>query len=53
MRKICIVVSARPSYSRIKGVMTHLKSDPSIELQVVLIGSTLLKIWISGKADYP
>lgn len=43
MRKICIVISARPSYSRIKGVMGYLKADPDVELQVVLIGSALLK----------
>lgn len=41
-RKICVVVTARPSYSRIRTALQAIKSDPGLELQLVAAASTLL-----------
>ncbi|PQJ73314.1 UDP-N-acetylglucosamine 2-epimerase [Polaribacter butkevichii] len=41
-RKICAVVTARPSYSRIKTALLAIKNHPELELQLVVAGSALL-----------
>lgn len=41
-RKICVTITARPSYSRIKTAMQAIQKHPDLELQVVLAGSALL-----------
>lgn len=41
-RKICVVVTARPSYSRIKSALTAIQLHPDLELQLVIAGSALL-----------
>jgi len=41
-RKICIVITARPSYSRIKSVLTAIEKQPDLELQLVVAASALL-----------
>ena len=41
-RKICVVVTARPSYSRIKTALTAIKNHPGLQLQLVIAGSALL-----------
>ncbi|MCH4821576.1 UDP-N-acetylglucosamine 2-epimerase [Gramella lutea] len=41
-RKICIVVTARPSYSRIKSALAAIQVHPSLDLQLVIAGSALL-----------
>lgn len=41
-RKICVVITARPSYSRIKTALTAIKNHPKLELQLVIAGSALL-----------
>ena len=41
-RKICVVVTARPSYSRIKSVLTSVKQQPDLTLQLVISGSALI-----------
>jgi len=41
-RKICIVITARPSYSRIKTALVAIKNHPKLELQLVVAGSALL-----------
>lgn len=41
-RKICVVVTARPSYSRIKTALTAIDNHPDLELQLVIAGSALL-----------
>jgi UDP-hydrolysing UDP-N-acetyl-D-glucosamine 2-epimerase len=41
-RKVCVVVTARPSYSRVKTAMQAIKSHPDLELQLVVAGSALL-----------
>jgi UDP-hydrolysing UDP-N-acetyl-D-glucosamine 2-epimerase len=42
-RKICVVVTARPSYSRIKSALQAIHAHKDLELQVVVTGSTLLE----------
>jgi UDP-hydrolysing UDP-N-acetyl-D-glucosamine 2-epimerase len=42
MRKICVVITARPSYSRIKTVLMAIESHPNLDLQLVVTGSALL-----------
>jgi len=41
-RKVCVVVTARPSYSRIKTVLVSVKAHPDLELQLVVAASALL-----------
>jgi UDP-hydrolysing UDP-N-acetyl-D-glucosamine 2-epimerase len=41
-RKVCVVVTARPSYSRIKTALKAIASHPDLELQLVLAASALL-----------
>lgn len=41
-RKICVVVTARPSYSRIKTALAAIKAHPDLELQLVVAASALL-----------
>jgi len=41
-RKICAVVTARPSYSRIKTALKAIQEHPNLELQLVVAGSALL-----------
>lgn len=41
-RKICVVITARPSYSRIKTALKAIQQHPDLELQVVVAASALL-----------
>jgi len=41
-RKICVVVTARPSYSRVKTALQAIQSHPELELQLVVAASALL-----------
>jgi len=41
-RKICIIISARPSYARIKSVLKEIKKRKNLELILILTASTLL-----------
>lgn len=43
MRKVCVVITARPSYSRIKTALAAMKASPDIELQLVVAASALLE----------
>ena len=42
MRKICVVITARPSYSRIRTALEALRARDDIELQIVAAASALL-----------
>ena len=42
MKKICVVVTARPSYSRIKTALHAIQNHPELELQLVVAASALL-----------
>ena len=41
-RKIAVVITARPSYSRVKTVLQAIKKHPKLELQLVVAASALL-----------
>lgn len=41
-RRICVVVTARPSYSRIKTALRAIQEHPELELQLVVAASALL-----------
>lgn len=42
-RRICVVVTARPSYSRVKSVLTALADREDTQLQVVVAASALVE----------
>lgn len=42
MRRVAVVITARPSYSRIKTVLVALKARPDVELQIVAAASALV-----------
>jgi UDP-hydrolysing UDP-N-acetyl-D-glucosamine 2-epimerase len=42
-RKVCVVVTARPSYSRIKTALRAIEAHPDLELQLVVAASALLQ----------
>ena len=41
-RKIAVVITARPSYSRVKTVLSAIQAHPNLELQLVVAASALL-----------
>ena len=41
-RKICVIVTARPSYSRVKTALKAIQEHPRLELQLVIAASALL-----------
>jgi len=41
-RKICVAITARPSYSRIRSALTALRDRNDVELQIVAAASALL-----------
>lgn len=42
-RKVCVVITARPSYSRIKTALKAIQEHPKLELQLVVAASALLE----------
>ena len=42
-RKIAVVITARPSYSRVKTALTAIKNHPELELQLIVAASALLE----------
>ncbi len=42
-RKVCVVVTARPSYSRIRTALDAIRAHPDLELQLVVAASALLE----------
>jgi UDP-hydrolysing UDP-N-acetyl-D-glucosamine 2-epimerase len=51
MRKICVVITARPSYSRVKTALQAIKDHPDLELQLVVMASALISRYGSA-VDY-
>lgn len=41
-RKVCVVITARPSYARIKSALRAIADHPHLELQLVVAASALL-----------
>lgn len=50
-RRICVVITARPSYSRVKTALRAINEHPELELQLVVAGSALLDRY-GNAADY-
>jgi len=48
-RKVCVVITARASYARIRSVLTAIKGHPDLELQLVVAASAVLDRY--GNAD--
>ena len=48
-RKVCVVITARPSYSRIRSALEAIKQHPGLELQIVVAASALLERY--GRAE--
>ena len=42
MRKIAVVITARPSYSRVKSVLQAIKDHENLELQLIVMASALI-----------
>jgi UDP-hydrolysing UDP-N-acetyl-D-glucosamine 2-epimerase len=42
-RKVCVVVTARPSYARVKTALRAIADHPDLELQLVVAASALLE----------
>jgi UDP-hydrolysing UDP-N-acetyl-D-glucosamine 2-epimerase len=42
-RRICVLVTARPSYSRIRSALSAIQAHPELELQLVVAASALLE----------
>ncbi len=42
MRKICVVITARASYSRVRSVLMAIHAHPRLALQIVVTGSALV-----------
>jgi UDP-hydrolysing UDP-N-acetyl-D-glucosamine 2-epimerase len=42
-RKVCVVITARPSYARIKTALRAIRDHPELELQLVVGASALLE----------
>lgn len=41
-KNVCVVITARPSYSRIRSALIELKRNPEINLQIVVAASAVL-----------
>lgn len=41
--KICCIITARPSYSRVKALLDELKNDDSFELELIVTSSALIE----------
>ncbi|MGE0653449.1 MAG: UDP-N-acetylglucosamine 2-epimerase [Alphaproteobacteria bacterium] len=48
-RKVCVVITARPSYSRIRTALSAIRAHPGLHLQLVVTASALLDRY--GAAD--
>ena len=42
MRKICVVISARASFARIKTMLENIEQNENLSLEIILIGSSIL-----------
>lgn len=45
MKRVCVVITARPSYSRIRNALIALKKYKEIDLQLVVAASAVLEIY--------
>lgn len=45
MKKVCVVITARPSYSRIRSALLALKKKPDIQLSIIVAASASLDLY--------
>jgi UDP-hydrolysing UDP-N-acetyl-D-glucosamine 2-epimerase len=50
-RRVCVVITARPSYARIKSALRAIQAHPELELQLVVGASALLERY-GASVDY-
>ena len=43
IRNVCVVITARPSYARIKSALEAIQQHPKLQLQLVVGASALLE----------
>jgi len=41
-RKVCIVITTRGNYAKMKSVIRHISSQPEFELQIIVGGGAIL-----------
>ncbi|MBN3040149.1 MAG: UDP-N-acetylglucosamine 2-epimerase (hydrolyzing), partial [Candidatus Omnitrophica bacterium] len=41
-RKVCIIITTRGNYAKMKSVMKHISNDPSMQLQLIVGGGAIL-----------
>lgn len=49
MRRVCVVITSRASYARVRSVLKAIEYHPDLELQLVIGGSLLLDKYGTGK----
>jgi len=50
-RKVCVIITTRGNYAKMKGVMHEIKSAPELELQLILAGGAILdRYGLAGEA---
>ena len=45
MKNVCVVITARPSYSRIRSALIELRKNSSINLQLVIAASAMVNAY--------
>ena len=43
MRKVCVVITARPSYARIRSALLAIRRHPDLRLDIVTAASAVLE----------
>ncbi len=51
MRRVCVVITSRASYARVKSVLKAVKEHPDLELQLVVGASLLLEKYGTGEGS--
>jgi UDP-hydrolysing UDP-N-acetyl-D-glucosamine 2-epimerase len=50
-KKICVIITTRGNYAKMKGVMREIQQEPELELQLILAGGAILdRYGLSGDA---
>ena len=50
-RRVCIIITTRGNYAKMKGVMREIQHEPDLELQLILAGGAILdRYGLSGEA---
>ena len=50
-RKVCVIITTRGNYAKMKGVMKEIQNTPELELQLILAGGVILdRYGLAGEA---